>query len=165
MSEPFEYLQRRVEKELQWHDSKAARNKHWFYFVEITTLVAGTAIPVVNLWFTGPDLSRLLSGILGGVIVVAAGIGKLFKFQENWLQYRTLAEALGREAEFYKTGSADYAAADEAGRNRLLVERAENILAGSVSQFIATHRADQDRTPAKADATPQPAESAVSPPD
>ena len=151
MSEPFEYLQRRVATQLQWHNAKAAWNKRCFYCTEITTLLAGTAIPVVNLWVTGSDLSRMLSGILGGVIVIAAGIGKLFKFQENWLQFRTLAEALERESEFYKTGVADYAAAGEAGRNRLFVERAENILAGSVSQFVATHRAASDGAPVKED--------------
>ncbi len=140
---------------MQWHNARAAWNKRRFYFVEITTLLAGAAIPIVNLWVSDSDLSRVLSGLLGGVILVAAGIGKLFKFHENWLQFRTLAEALEREAEFYRTGVADYAAADEAGRNRLLVERVENILAGSVSQFVATHRAARDGTPAK-DAPPQP---------
>lgn len=153
MSEPFDYLQRRLEVQLQWHSARATWNKRRFYFAEITTLLAGAAIPVVNLWITGSNLSRVLSGILGGVIVVAAGIGKLFKFQENWLQFRTLAEALEREAEYYKTGVADYAAADEAGRNRLLVERVENILAGSVSQFVATHRAVRDGALAKENET------------
>lgn len=153
MSEPFPYLQRRVETQIEWHSAKAVWNKRCFYCAEITTLLAGAAIPVVNLWVSGPDLPRVLSGILGGVIVVAAGIGKLFKFQENWLQFRTLAEALEREVEFYKTGVADYAAADKAGRHRLLVERVENILAGSVSQFIATHRAARNDEPATDEAT------------
>jgi hypothetical protein len=117
--------------------------------VEIATLLAGAAIPVVNVWTAVSAWSRFLSAILGGVVVVAAAVGKLFKFQENWLQYRTLAEALEREEEIYKTGVADYAAADETARDRLLVERVENMLAGSVSQFIATHRAAPDGAPAK----------------
>jgi hypothetical protein len=56
------------------------------------------------------------------------------------LQYRTPVEALEREKELYSVGAADYAKADEAGRNRLLVERVENILASTTSQFIETHR-------------------------
>ena len=152
MGELFAYFQSRLEGQIEWHNTKATWNKRRFYCVEIITLLAGAAIPVVNLWITGPDLPRVLSGILGGVIVVAAGIGKLFKFQENWLLFRTLAEALEREAEYYKNGAADYAAADEAGRNRLLVERVENILAGSVSQFIAAHHAAREEAPAKDDA-------------
>ncbi|MES2924478.1 MAG: DUF4231 domain-containing protein [Verrucomicrobiota bacterium] len=118
--EPFDYLQRRVVGQRTWHSTKAAWNKRRYYGVEITTLLAGALIPVVNLWIADP---RVLSGILGGAIVIAAGIGKLFKFQENWLQFRTLAEALEREEEFYKTGVADYAGADDARRDSLLVER------------------------------------------
>lgn len=148
MSEPSDYLQRRVVTQREWHSVKATWNKRRYYGVEIMTLLAGAAIPVVNLWVADP---RVLSGILGGVIVVAAGVGKLFKFQENWLQFRTLAEALEREEELYKTGVADYAGADDARRGGLLVERVENILAGSVSQFIAMHRAAREGAPSNED--------------
>jgi hypothetical protein len=150
MTEPFDYLQRRLAAQRQWHNDKAAWNKRRYYSVEIATLLAGAAIPIVNLWVADPFCSRVLSGLLGGVVVVAAGVGKLFKFQENWLQFRTLTETLEREEELYKTGVGEYAAAaDEAGRNRLLVERTESVLAGSVSQFIATHRAARVGAPAE----------------
>ena len=46
----------------------------------------------------------------------------------DWLQYRTLVEALEREKELYSVGAGEYAEADDHGRNRLLVERVENIL-------------------------------------
>jgi len=59
---------------------------------------------------------------------------------ENWLQYRTLVEALEREKELYSVGAGEYAEADKAERNRLLVERVENILANTTSQFVETHQ-------------------------
>jgi hypothetical protein len=67
----------------------------------------------------------VFSAVLGGVVVVAASVGNLFKFHENWLQYRTLVEALEREKEPHSVGAGDYAEADEKGRDRLLVERVE----------------------------------------
>jgi hypothetical protein len=141
MSETFEYLQRRLEPQRQWHNDKATWNKRRFYAVEIATLLAGAAIPVVNLWLVHDAYwAGVISAILGGVVVVAAAIGKLFKFHENWLQYRTVVEALEREKELYTVGAADYATADETGRNRLLVERVENLLVNTTSQFIETHR-------------------------
>ena len=39
---------------------------------------------------------------------------------------------------------AEYAEADEARRNQLLVERVENILAATTSQFVAAHRTARD---------------------
>ncbi len=50
MNETFEYLQRRLEPQEKWHDERARRNKRLFYTVEVATLLAGAAIPVVNLW-------------------------------------------------------------------------------------------------------------------
>jgi len=87
-------------------------------------------------------LAGVLSAILGGIVVLAAAIGKLFKFHENWLHYRALVEALAREKELYSVGGGDYAAVDEAGRNRLLVERVENLIANKTAQFIETHKRD-----------------------
>ena len=87
-----------------------------------------------------PFWTGVFSAILGGVVVVAASVGKLFKFHENWLQYRTLVEALEREKELDSVGAGDYAESDEAGRNRLLVERVESILANTTSQFVQTHQ-------------------------
>ena len=87
-----------------------------------------------------PFWTGVFSAVLGGVVVVAASVGKLFKFHENWLQYRTLVEALEREKELYSVGAGDYAELDEAGRNRLLVERVESILASTTSQFVQNHQ-------------------------
>jgi len=145
MNETFEYLERRLEPQRKWHNEKAKWNKRRFYTVEVATLLAGAAIPIINLWLAkDPYWAGVLSAILGGVVVVAASVGKLFKFHENWLQYRTLVEALEREKELYSNGAADYAELDEAERNRLLVERVESILASTTSQFIETHQTARD---------------------
>ena len=141
MNPSFEYLERRLEPQEKWHNEKARWNKWLFYTMEVATLLAGAAIPVVNLWVVKDAyLAGVLSAILGGVVVVAAAVGKLFKFHENWLHYRALVEALAREKELYSVGAGDYATASMKRRNRLLVERVENILANTTSQFIETHK-------------------------
>jgi Protein of unknown function (DUF4231) len=145
MSETFEYVERRLEPQRKWHNEKATWNKRWFYTVEVATLLAGAAIPIVNLGAVkNPYWAGVLSAILGGVVVVAASVGKLFKFHENWLQYRALVEALEREKELYSVGAGEYAEADEERRNRLLVERVESILSSTTSQFIETHQSAPD---------------------
>jgi uncharacterized protein DUF4231 len=78
----------------------------------------------------------VLSAILGGLVVMAAAVGKLFKFHENWLHYRALVEALARDKELYSVGAGDYVTLDGARCNPLLVERVEN------AQFIETHKRD-----------------------
>ena len=142
MPESFDYPERRLKSQRDWHSRAARWNKHRFYFMEIATLLAGAAIPVINLWIVqDAHLAGLLSAILGGIVVLAAGITRLFKFQENWLQYRALVDALDREQEHYRIGAGEYARVDEAGRSRLFVERIEGLLASTTSQYITTHRA------------------------
>src|SRR6476619_7119076 len=143
MSTEVEYLQRRLEPQERWHDERAKLNKRLFYTAEVITLLSGAAIPVVNLWvIKDAYLAGVLSAILGGLVVVAAAVGKLFKFHENWLHYRALVEALAREKELYSVGAGDYAAIDEAERDRLLVERVENLIANKTAQFMETHKRD-----------------------
>lgn len=143
MSAEFDYLQRRLKPQEKWHDQRAKLNKRFFYTAEVATLLAGAAIPVVNLWVVKDAyLAGVLSAILGGVVVLAAAIGKLFKFHENWLHYRALVEGLGRERELYSAGAGDYAKIDGTRRDRLLVERVENLIANKTAQFIETHKRD-----------------------
>jgi len=104
-------------------------------------VLAGAAIPVVTLWAVKDTyLAGVISAILGGVVVVSAAVGKLFKFHENWLHYRALVEAVAREKELYSAGAGDYAAIDATERDRLLVERVENLLANKTAQFLDTHK-------------------------
>ena len=143
MNPSFDYLQRRLEPQEAWHDKRARLNKHLFYTVEVATLLSGAAIPVVNLWAVqDAHLAGVLSAILGGAVVMAAAVGKLFKFHENWLHYRALVEALAHERELYSIGAGDYAKSDATRRNRLLVERVENLIANKTAQFIETHKRD-----------------------
>lgn len=134
------YVQRRLENQRQWHSDKATWNKRRFYAVEIAVLAAGALVPIVNVWASS-EVARVLSALLGGVVVVAAGVGKLLKFQENWLQFRSIAEALGRERELFSGKVGDYAGADDR-REALLVDRVEALLASTTTRFIATHRAE-----------------------
>ena len=139
--EAFDYPERRLESQRHWHSGKATWNKRRFYATEIVTMLAGAAIPIVNVWGApaAPEV-RVTSTILGAMVVLSAGVARLFKFQENWLQFRAVAEALDREREFHAQKVADYALDDDAKRHALLVERVEALLATTTAQFLATHR-------------------------
>ena len=121
MTDSFDYLERRVAPQRKWHAAKAKQSKQHYYATEIATLLAGAAIPVVNLVSISPHRAALLSALLGGVVVLATAIGKLCKFQESWLQYRALVETLDREVKIYRSGAGDYARIAPSERNRLLV--------------------------------------------
>ena len=141
MTAQSDYVERRLEPQEKWHDKRAKLNKRCFYTAEVATVLAGAAIPVVTLWAVKDTyLAGVISAILGGVVVVSAAVGKLFKFHENWLLYRALVEAVAREKELYSAGAGDYSGIDATERDRLLVERVENLLANKTAQFLDTHK-------------------------
>ncbi|HVG19437.1 MAG TPA: DUF4231 domain-containing protein [Blastocatellia bacterium] len=141
MSGEINYLAARLEEQGRWHSKKATWNKRRYYTVEIITILAGALIPIINAVDGMSEYNRRLSSsLLAALVVTVVAISKLFKFQENWLNYRAIAESLKRERELFVNEVGDYRVADEKERTRLLVERGEAILASAISQFVALHR-------------------------
>lgn len=149
MDSATDYLKRRVDHQASWHSEKAGWNKHWFYGMEIATLASGAIIPIINLAadsVLSATWRGLISAILAIIVVLAAGISKLFKFQENWLNYRALAEVLKREKELYLNGVGEYNLPTEPEKNKVLVSRVEDVLASTTSQFMALNRSDREQS-------------------
>jgi hypothetical protein len=145
MTENLEYLNRRLEEQAAWHSKRSKRNKKSFYLVEITTLLAGALIPLINIFNMDDYSRRWLSGVLASISVVAVGISKLFKFQENWLSFRGVEEGLRREKELYLNGVGEYDLPIDQERLKRLVARVEGTIATTTSQFIDLHRAERQR--------------------
>ncbi len=105
MATEFNYIKDRLDDQQHWHSAKATKFKKNYYFAESLTLISGALIPVINvLNFSNPEymeLVQIASALLASVAVVSGGISKLFKFQDNWLNYRAVAETLNREKHYY----------------------------------------------------------------
>jgi Protein of unknown function (DUF4231) len=154
MPEDFNYPRERIDAQIDWHSNRANWNKRRYYITEIITLVAAALIPVVNaLEMVSEPQLRMLSASLGALSVLALGVSKLFKFQENWLNYRALAETVRREKELFFNAVGDYDVPPER-RNKKLVERIEIMLASTTSKFISIHKPERDSSlPSTAPAT------------
>jgi hypothetical protein len=146
MSESFKYINERIDDQIGWHSQKSKWNKQRYYFTEVVLLLSTALIPVINVFNILPNtsLTRILSAVLGAVGVIASGVSKLYKFQENWLNYRALTEALRREKEFYVHQIGAYETAAERGK-KILVVNVENLLASATSQFVSVHRSERDQ--------------------
>ena len=145
MSEPTNYKETRVKEQLQWHSKKARQNKLKFRLYQIIILIASAIIPIVNVSSPG-DLStgdlqtRIISSIIGGIIVVVTGITQLEKYQENWILYRTSSELLKKEKYFFENNAGEYSNLDEKERSKLLVERVESIVSAETSKYFTIHQ-------------------------
>lgn len=120
-----EYLNERVKGQIEWYSKESQRNQFWFKSIRFVEIVAAAVIPFLSGLGDGVTLYQYLIGFLGMAVAVAAATTALFKYQENWIEYRTTAEQLKHEKYLFLTSARPY---DTADNFLLFVERVEALI-------------------------------------
>ena len=136
-----EYLEQRLDSQAQWYDRRAATNQHCYRALRVLEVILASSIPLFSSLAPGSPPIGILVSVIGVSIAIISGLLGLYKFQENWIEYRATAEALKHEKFMFLTHSGPYNV--EPGLP-ILVERVEGIIAkegtawsGSMRQPIA----------------------------
>jgi Protein of unknown function (DUF4231) len=120
-----EYIQQRLDPQIAWYDSKSVWNQEWYKRLRFAEIIIACSLSFLVSYADSLVAIKILAGLLGVAIAVIAGILALFKFQENWIEYRSTCENLEREKLLFETGTEPY----DTERAALdLVARAEAIL-------------------------------------
>ena len=121
---PADYLEQRVEHQLQWYSRRSADNKRWYNRLQLIILVSAVSVPVLAL-SSGDIRIRFLVALLGAVAALATGIISLYQFRDQWLDYRATAESMKVEKHLFLTRTEPYAESRAFG---LFVQRIEAII-------------------------------------
>lgn len=129
-----DYLQTRVDDQIDWYDRKSINNQRQFKRLQLVAIIFGATIPLLTAisfreWET---LIRFVIALLGSAIAIVTGLVSLNRYQENWVKYRSCAEALRREKYHFLTRTGGY---DDANTG-LLVNRCEAIMASEQSEWM-----------------------------
>ncbi len=119
------YLKERVDDQIQWYDKRSTHNQGWYKSLRTTEIVLSILIPFLAGLLTIDIVNKLIIGFFGVIIAIIAGVLSLYKFQENWLHYRTTSETLKHEKYLFVTRSGIY---DGEDRFSVFVEKIENII-------------------------------------
>jgi glucan phosphoethanolaminetransferase (alkaline phosphatase superfamily) len=130
-----DYLDKRFLDQLNWYDAKAARCKKQYTLLQWGLIVLAAVTPVLIAVDQNAYLSKWLPLITGSLVAVLSAAMKTFSFQENWINYRSTAEALKREYHLYQAGAGAYRNAS--GSERLFVERAERMFASEHTNWLS----------------------------
>ena len=111
----------RLEDQINWYSRKSGDNQRRYRWFKLLEIAVAASLPVVAavhspVWLTGG---------LAAVVVVLEGTQHLFQFQQNWITYRSTAEALKHERYLYLAKAGPYAQVD---RHRRLAERLEGLI-------------------------------------
>lgn len=120
-----EYLHERLEQQIAWYSRKSQQHKKMFMFLRFIEVISAALIPFIAGMNDVVPYSQWIIGGLGVVISVSAASTALFKYQENWIEYRITAERLKHEKYTYITSAWPYSTEDKLN---ILVNRTEDIL-------------------------------------
>ncbi len=120
-----EYLSERLENQIEWYGNKSKHNQIWFKRLRFSEIISAALIPFLSGMGDKIPYGTWIVGGLGVLIAVSAATSSLFKFHENWIQYRTTVEHLKHEKFYYLTGIKPY---DTEDKFSVLVERIEGLI-------------------------------------
>lgn len=139
---PEDYLEQRVERQIDWYDSKSESNQRLFKTLRMTEIVIASIIPFVAGLNGYIPYGNVAIGLLGIMIAICAGILTLNKYQENWLMYRTTCETLRHEKHLFLTGTQPYSEDDKFDR---FVSRVESLISKENSQWARAAKNSNNR--------------------
>jgi hypothetical protein len=142
-----DYIEQRLQEQLKWYEENSASNQSRYRALRLTEFSCAALIPFMSGMGDRIPCGPWVIGILGVAIAIAAAAGSIFKFHENWIQYRTTAEQLKHEKFLYLTETHPY---DDAEKFASLVQRVENLLSKENSSW-----AQVEKKPAKGRKSPQ----------
>lgn len=128
-----EYLKNRVDNQINWYDRKSCFNQKWFKRLQVIAILSASTIPFLTGYSSGEDVSiRVCIGILGLMVAAITAVLSLYKFQENWHEFRTTCESLTHEKYLFETKTEPY---DIAEPFPLLVQRVETLISKENSNW------------------------------
>lgn len=126
---PDEYIEKRLQDQIDWYDNKSLDNQKKFKRLRIAEIVAAALIPFLSglvLSIHSFSLTgTIIVGVLGIAVTIIASILSLGRHQEHWIEYRTTCESLKKEKFLFQTGVEPYTSEDAF---HLLVQRVETLV-------------------------------------
>lgn len=136
MMEIQEYLRSRVDDQIDWFSTKSQDNQKMFKRLRVSEVIFAAAIPFLAGHIADGDTAIKISiGILGVAIAIISGLLSIYKYQENWIHYRTVSEALKREKYLFLTKTSPYEKQNPEG---LFVKTVETILSKENSGWASS---------------------------
>jgi hypothetical protein len=123
---PEEYVEERLNSEINYYNKAATRAKQRYVQMRAITVVGGALVPVlVNI-----DLAYLdiLTTAISLVVVLFVSLETVYRYREQWTNYRTAEQNLRNEYFTFTSRSGIYTSLDEPSAFTLFVNRIEQAI-------------------------------------
>lgn len=129
-----EYIQERVDDQISWYDEKSKHCQKIYKICQTIEIILAALIPLLSGYTRDYFYIPLLIGIFGAFIAIIESITKLFKWHENWIEYRSTCELLRYQKHLFLTKSSPYNTEQETVEN-IFVRNVENIISSENNKW------------------------------
>lgn len=130
------YIENRVEEQIEWYDKKSQVAQKWYKRIQIIEIIFAAIIPILVPYAVRGNIFSVCVATLGALIAILETVCRLYKFHENWIQYRTTAELLKYHKYLFLTHSAPYNIEEESIEN-VFVRNIESIISSENNTWKA----------------------------
>lgn len=103
---PSDYIEQRAKQYQAWYDNKAVTAKSSYLRMRTTIVLGGVVVPViVNSAIPGKDV---VASIISLVVAAFVALESVYHYREQWKNYRSTEQFLGREQVLFLTGEGGY---------------------------------------------------------
>lgn len=134
-----DFLNNRYWKEVNWYDRKANLNHRAYQIFQWTAIILSAFTPILIVVGDGPI--RWFAVVIAVFVAISTAALKVFKYQENWISYRTTCETLKKEYYFYEADIHGYEGVED--KEALFVERVESLISRENTLWIITHEKEE----------------------
>lgn len=132
-----EYIEKCLDKQLEWYSKKSAHSQKMYKRSQIIEIVLASCIPLLSGYASKSTYISVIIGLLGAAIAITESVSKLYKWHENWIQYRTTSELLKYHKHLYLTQSPPYTAGNITIDN-IFIKNIEDIISSENNQWKET---------------------------
>lgn len=136
-----QYIEERLNPQIQWYSSKSSINQKRYKISQIFEIILATLIPLLSA-YSDIKLIAFIVGLFGAFIAIIESISKLYKFHENWIQYRTTAEMLKHEKYLFLTRSSHYQISEGTIEN-IFIQNIEDIISSESKNWNQLNTKDE----------------------
>ncbi|MER7955255.1 MULTISPECIES: DUF4231 domain-containing protein [unclassified Streptomyces] len=131
---PQRYIEDRLAQYQEWYDRKATKMKAMHLRMRTVSVVGGALVPVlVNL-----DLgfAKMTATVLSLVVVASVSLESVFRYREQWKNYRSTEQLLGHERVYFAARVGPYQHLSDRDCFTTLVARVEKAIASENSATL-----------------------------
>ncbi len=139
-----QYLADRIEDQIKWYNGKSRLNKNYYRTLRVVSVMMALAIPIMSSFLDGGNVPylKLVIAVAGALVALIEGLLQLYKFRDNWTNYRAAAESLIQHKYLFSTRTAPY---NVAKPFVLFVQNAEGIMAGERIAWVKLNTTEEEK--------------------